>query len=213
MLRFWNCIQFVGQRYGYENVVGGYVHKDETTPHIHIPFVPVQHDKERDVDRLIAKEVVNRQDLRTFHKDLERFLEREKTPAHILNGATKDLKEQLREKEHELEFYQREFSLDREQQTRLNHYLEQQREIDKQMDRNDLEQDRDNRDRDRDRWGQKSIAFCPTHPISIKRQGLPNSLGAMLFFLHSYLKFLHSYLKFLHSYLKNQPKDFLEITR
>ena len=147
---FENCFQFVGQRYGYENVVGGYVHKDEQQSHIHIPFVPVQHDKERDVDRLIAKEVVNRQDLRTFHKDLERFLEREKTPAHVINGATKDMKEQLREKEHELEFYQREFPLDREQQERLNHYLEQQREIDKQMDRNELEQDRD-RDQERDR--------------------------------------------------------------
>lgn len=149
---FENCFQFVGQRYGYENIVAGYVHRDETTHHIHIPFVPVQHNREKDVDRLIAKEVVNRQDLRTFHKDLERFLEREKTPAHILNGATKDLREQLREKEHELEFYQREFPLDREQQTRLNHYLEQQRDIDKQMDRNDLEQDRDREiDKDRDR--------------------------------------------------------------
>lgn len=56
-------------RYGADNVLGGRVHMDETTPHMHCPVVPVV---ERDDGRLSlsAKQMFDRQDLRTFHRDL-----------------------------------------------------------------------------------------------------------------------------------------------
>ena len=53
-------------RYGAENVLGGFVHMDEATPHAHIPVVPVRDG------RLRAARVFTRSDLRSFHKDLGR---------------------------------------------------------------------------------------------------------------------------------------------
>ena len=53
-------------RYGKENVLGGFVHMDETTPHVHIPVVPVRDG------RIRAAKVFTRSDLQRFHKDLGR---------------------------------------------------------------------------------------------------------------------------------------------
>ena len=54
------------ERYGAENVLGGFVHMDETTPHVHIPVVPVRDG------RLRSAKVFTRSDLQRFHKDLGR---------------------------------------------------------------------------------------------------------------------------------------------
>lgn len=62
---------FVQERYGAENVPCGYVHLDETTPHIHIPVVPVT-----DAGRLSAKDVFTRRDLSGFHGDLQKRVDR-----------------------------------------------------------------------------------------------------------------------------------------
>lgn len=63
------CFEECRERYGDDNILGGYVHMDETTPHIHIACTPVI---ERDNGRLSlsAKDLLNRSDLRTFHPDL-----------------------------------------------------------------------------------------------------------------------------------------------
>lgn len=53
-------------RYGAENVLGGFVHMDEATPHVHIPVVPVRDG------RLRSAKVFTRSDLQRFHKDLGR---------------------------------------------------------------------------------------------------------------------------------------------
>ena len=58
------CVNFCKERYGADNIVGGFVHMDETNPHIHIPIIPVQGGK------LQASKVINRADLQTFHRDL-----------------------------------------------------------------------------------------------------------------------------------------------
>lgn len=63
-------VSFVQERYGRENVPGGFVHMDETTPHVHVPVIPVRDGK------LVASKVVNRADLRTFHSDLGRAVDR-----------------------------------------------------------------------------------------------------------------------------------------
>lgn len=81
---------FLEERYGKENVVSAYVHMDEVTPHMHFAFVPVAYDSKKDRFKVSAKEVINRQELRSFHNDLEHHLEKEMAcEIHILNDATK----------------------------------------------------------------------------------------------------------------------------
>lgn len=88
---FKSAYDFLENRYGKDNVVSAYVHMDETTPHMHFAFVPVVYDKKRDCLKVSAKEAVNRQDLRTFHKDLERHVEfMLGHEVGILNDATKE---------------------------------------------------------------------------------------------------------------------------
>ena len=60
------AVDFCRERYGAENVLGGFVHMDEATPHAHIPVVPVRDG------RLRSAKVFTRSDLRSFHKDLGR---------------------------------------------------------------------------------------------------------------------------------------------
>ena len=61
---FKSVVGFVGDRYGKDNLLGAWVHMDETTPHVHVAFVPVRDDK------LLASKVLDRNDLRSFHKQL-----------------------------------------------------------------------------------------------------------------------------------------------
>lgn len=61
---------FLAQRYGAENVVSSWVHRDETQPHMHFAWVPVTQD-----GRLSAKSVVNRLDLKTLHPDMQVAME------------------------------------------------------------------------------------------------------------------------------------------
>lgn len=91
---------FLQKRYGRENVVSAYVHMDEVTPHMHFAFVPVvrtfkQNRKNPDilteVLKVSAKECVNRYDLRSFHGDLQHYVEHELGhKVSILNEATKE---------------------------------------------------------------------------------------------------------------------------
>lgn len=73
---------------GEDVCVSCYLHRSETTPHIHFAFMPVIERK--GVKSLCAKEVISRQELKSFHEDLGAHLERlgvcKKTD--ILNGAT-----------------------------------------------------------------------------------------------------------------------------
>lgn len=82
---------FLAKRYGIDNVVGAYVHMDETTPHMHFTFVPVTHDKKKNIDKVSAKEVLTRKELKVFHQDLDMYL-LETIPeiyqGGILNGET-----------------------------------------------------------------------------------------------------------------------------
>lgn len=69
---FSSCYEFLGDRYGCENVVSSWVHLDETTPHMHFAWVPVTKD-----GRLSAKDVVDRNDLRSLHSDMQKAVERD----------------------------------------------------------------------------------------------------------------------------------------
>lgn len=82
---------FLAARYGEENVVSAYVHMDEATPHMHFAWVPVTKD-----GRLSAKDVVNREDLRSLHSDMQADMERALgCPCEVLLDPEKQGEKQL----------------------------------------------------------------------------------------------------------------------
>lgn len=88
-------------RYGRENVVSAYVHLDEKTPHMHFAFVPITRTLDKDgqqIEKLSAKEVLTRQELREIHPQMERYLEKRlQEPVHLLNGQTRDGNKAIKE--------------------------------------------------------------------------------------------------------------------
>lgn len=91
---------FIQDRYGRENVLGGFVHVDETSPHIHVPIVPAKNG------RVSSKAIFTRTELSQFHKDLDETMAREfGQKGLILNGRTKgnytteELKERSKQEE------------------------------------------------------------------------------------------------------------------
>lgn len=101
---FQHTVQFLKNRYGADNIIGAWVHNDETTPHVHVKFVPEERVITRDAagkditdynafqgtGKLLAKQVLNRGELLAFHRALQQHLEREMgMPLSILNDATK----------------------------------------------------------------------------------------------------------------------------
>lgn len=132
---------FLAERYGVENVVNVYVHRDEWNAKTHEPIQDHAHalvipvvDRDKEVQRLNAKEFVSRQELKTFHKDLERHLEKDHIHARVLNGATRDQREYIQTLEHSRDFLKREIDGDRETQDRYEKYMQQQKEIDKSIE-------------------------------------------------------------------------------
>ena len=76
---------FVGKRYGEDNLLGAWVHMDETTPHVHVAFVAVRDGK------LQASKVADRNDLRSFHKELSEQVKADlglEKPLSILVGKS-----------------------------------------------------------------------------------------------------------------------------
>lgn len=86
------CSKFVVDRYGKDSFVGGYVHNDESQPHIHLCFVPRVYDEKKGRYKVCAKEVINKKDLDTFHTDLETYLLDKGIveKGQILSGVTKE---------------------------------------------------------------------------------------------------------------------------
>lgn len=66
---FWNSYQYIADRVGRGNLMGGYVHMDETTPHMHVPFTPILDG------RFNYKKMCDRKFYQTFHKGLGDRLE------------------------------------------------------------------------------------------------------------------------------------------
>lgn len=88
---FEKTYEFLAGRYGKENVVSANVHVDETTPHMHFDFVPVVWDEKKQREKVSAKEVLTRNELKSFHQDLDNFLKKEIPEIYqegILNGKT-----------------------------------------------------------------------------------------------------------------------------
>lgn len=72
------------ERYGKYNVMDGFVHKDETSSHIHIPLVPVVDNK------VSSKALFTKSELRNYQRDLDKKMESEfGIKGLVLNGRTK----------------------------------------------------------------------------------------------------------------------------
>lgn len=83
--------RFLANRYGEENTVSSYVHRDEITGHMHYSFVPVIEDKKNGGWKISAKDLISRKELRAFHTELERYLD-SFGDIHfgVINEATKE---------------------------------------------------------------------------------------------------------------------------
>ena len=88
---FQESYRFLEDKYGKDNVVSAFVHKDETQPHMHFAFVPVVQDKKHERLKVSAKECITRSDLQRFHGELQEHLESKlECQVEILNEATKE---------------------------------------------------------------------------------------------------------------------------
>lgn len=96
------CREFLNLRYGANNELQCIVHYDErhsfldpktgqikeSRPHMHYSFVPAIVDKKGDV-RICAKKVLTQCELRNFHPDLQKHLNKNCIPGTIYSGVTK----------------------------------------------------------------------------------------------------------------------------
>lgn len=90
-LFFQEGYKFLTERYGKENVISSWVHRDEITDHLHYAFVPVVFDEKKQRYKVSAKEAVSRKDLATFHQDLSEHMQKVfGRDIGILNEATKE---------------------------------------------------------------------------------------------------------------------------
>lgn len=71
---FEEATAFLEKRYGYDNIVGAYVHNDETTPHMHVKILPIFYDEKKKKVRMSAKDMFDIHELKKFHDDLEKHM-------------------------------------------------------------------------------------------------------------------------------------------
>lgn len=71
---FKETYKFLENKYGKDNVVGGFVHVDETTPHMHFAFIPTVRDNKKQKLKVSAKECLNKKALQKFHPELNSYL-------------------------------------------------------------------------------------------------------------------------------------------
>lgn len=69
---FQKAYNFVKDKYGEQNIISAEVHKDETTPHLHINFIPVTQD-----NRLSAKSLFDKKSLKQLQDDFYSQVSRE----------------------------------------------------------------------------------------------------------------------------------------
>ena len=89
---FKSCYDFACKDFGKENIVNATVHNDETTPHIHIGFIPTVKAKNRkgeDVVKVRHSALITKKYLCTMHEKLSEHISQDiGYEVSILNGAT-----------------------------------------------------------------------------------------------------------------------------
>lgn len=105
---FNSAYKFLCARYGKDNMVCCALHRDETTPHMHIGFVPEATSRKTGKRTVSTASLITRDELRNVHRDLQDHMINEfgsKADGWILNGRTqgydsvKDLKKAKKVKE------------------------------------------------------------------------------------------------------------------
>lgn len=82
-------------KYGEKNTVGAFVHKDETTPHLHFLFLPIiEHNGK---EKFRCKDIINRANLKSFHADLNKHVSTLLGyECGIFNGITEEIGEDFK---------------------------------------------------------------------------------------------------------------------
>lgn len=80
---FEEVYDFTAKRYGIDNMLGGFVHMDETTPQIHMDFIPESISRKTGRRTVSSASLLSRSELRNYHKDLS---------AHMVAVFGKDAK-------------------------------------------------------------------------------------------------------------------------
>lgn len=155
--------KFLVDRYGRKSgmgedvVISAYIHKSETTDHIHFAFLPVIEKDGR--KKLCAKECVGREDLKNWHQDFASYMEQLGIckKSDILNGKTKraasgralSVKELKRQR-----YLERERNVEKRKINLRMHNTEKERNTEKKVDRWDNSVDRTERKINlrRERW-------------------------------------------------------------
>lgn len=68
---FKSCYEFARADFGENNIFSAMVHNDETTPHIHIKFIPVVVDKKKGIEKCSYKEKCGKAYYQHLHERLE----------------------------------------------------------------------------------------------------------------------------------------------
>ena len=135
------AFEHLAEKVGPENVIGGYVHNDETQPHMHFSFIPVCKDPETGKEKLSCKQAVPRSFYQNLHPDMAEMMNNYfGYDVGILNGALDDRYNEDMETfkinskkrvENEIKAeYEQKF--EEEYQSKVNRLKEQQRAIDEQ---------------------------------------------------------------------------------
>lgn len=80
------CYKFFCYEFGKENVVSAKIHKDETTPHMHLHFVPVNKKN----GKLQARVSMNKEKINFIHDALPKFLQQKGFDVVRGSGKTRD---------------------------------------------------------------------------------------------------------------------------
>lgn len=86
---FFRCVtSFLSERYKLENVIGAFIHRDESQKHLHFFFTPSTYDTKKMREKLCANEILTRSDLRTIHQDLQEYLVKCGVSGTVYTGIT-----------------------------------------------------------------------------------------------------------------------------
>lgn len=88
---FQSSYNFLSNRYGENNCVQAVIHDEEGgQPHLHFLFIPVVNDKKHGGEKICANDILNRKELRSFHPELQKYLNSDGLHANIMSGITKE---------------------------------------------------------------------------------------------------------------------------
>lgn len=113
---FESCYEFFSKEFGKENVVSAKVHLDETSPHMHLHFVPFN----KETGKLQARVAMNKAKINYIHDELPKFLRERGFDVERGKGRSK---EQNIKDIHEYKEVQREIAELQQEKERLRNEL------------------------------------------------------------------------------------------